>query len=144
VGPFLLDVNVLIALSWPEHSLRARAERWFAARGHLAWATCPLTQAAFVRILSNPAFSPHALTPRDALGLLESNLKHPNHQFWAASIPLAGAVAKVDAKLEGHRQVTDAYLVGLAAQRKGKFATLDGGVISLAGETHKGVVEYIR
>jgi len=144
VGPFLLDVNVLIALSWPEHSLRARAESWFAARGHLAWATCPLTQAAFVRILSNPAFSSHALTPRDALSLLESNLKHPNHQFWGASIPLAGAVGKVAARLQGHRQITDAYLAGLAAQRKGKFATLDGAVISWLGEARKDVVEYIR
>jgi toxin-antitoxin system PIN domain toxin len=144
VGPFLLDINVLIALSWPDHSLRTRAERWFAARGHLAWATCPLTQAGFVRILSNPAFSPHALTPRDALSLLESNLKHPNHQFWAASIPLGGAVAKVNAKLQGHRQITDAYLVGLAAQRKGKLATMDGGVMSLVGESYKSAVEYIR
>lgn len=144
MGPFLLDANVLVALSWPDHSLHGRAGRWFAARGHLAWATCPLTQTAFVRILSNPAFSPQALTPRDALSLLESNLKHPNHQFWAAGIPLSGAIEKVEAKLQGHRQVTDAYLVGLAAQRKGKFATMDGGVISLVGETHKTAVEYIR
>jgi toxin-antitoxin system PIN domain toxin len=144
VGPFLLDANVLIALAWPQHMLHARAARWFAARGHMAWATCPFTQTAFVRILSNLAFSPNALRPHEALSLLESNLKHPNHQFWAASTTLGSAVGKVDARVQGHRQITDAYLVGLAAQRKGKFATMDGGVISFVGEAHKSVVEYIR
>ena len=144
MGPFLLDANVLIALCWPEHSLHGRAQRWFAGHGHLSWATCPFTQTAFVRILSNPAFSPHALTARDALGLLLSNLGHPNHQFWAASIPVGDAITRVGARLQGHRQIIDAYLVGLAAHRKGKFATMDGGVIGLVGEAYRGVVEFVR
>ena len=53
---FLLDANLLIALAWPEHEAHNRAGSWFARHSRSGWATCPFTQAAFVRILSNPAF----------------------------------------------------------------------------------------
>ncbi len=60
---FLLDVNVLIALMWPAHEGHARAQDWFSRESREGWATYPLTQAAFVRIITNPAFS------RDAVAL---------------------------------------------------------------------------
>jgi predicted nucleic acid-binding protein len=63
---FLLDVNVLIATAWPTHRAHASVQRWLSRRAREGWATCPLTQTAIVRILSNPAFSPNALTPGDA------------------------------------------------------------------------------
>jgi uncharacterized protein len=69
---FLLDVNVLIAMAWPTHRAHERVQEWLAHNAREGWATCPLTQTAFVRILSNPAFSPNALTPADALALLTS------------------------------------------------------------------------
>src|SRR5690348_6329601 len=65
VGP--LDVNVLVALSWPEHEAFARSHRWFARHAAAGWATCPITQAGFVRVVSNPAFSMLTITPREAL-----------------------------------------------------------------------------
>jgi len=46
----LLDVNVLIALGWPNHKHHASAHRWFSSIAAGGWATCPLTQCAFVRI----------------------------------------------------------------------------------------------
>src|SRR5262249_55806780 len=64
---FLLDANALIALAWPAHEAHLRVQQWFARSAKEGWATCPLTQAAFVRIISNPAFSPDAVTPREAL-----------------------------------------------------------------------------
>lgn len=45
---FLLDVNVLIALSDPMHIHHESAHHWFAKDGRKAWATCPLTENAFV------------------------------------------------------------------------------------------------
>ena len=83
---FLLDANVLIALAWPAHEAHSRVQQWFARNSKQGWATCPLTQAAFVRILSNPAFSPHAVTPQEALNVLSTNLQHPGHQFAPNSI----------------------------------------------------------
>jgi len=57
VNGCLLDVNVLIALLWPPHEAHARTQRWFATNADQGWATCAMTQAGFVRIVSNPAFS---------------------------------------------------------------------------------------
>lgn len=122
---FLLDANVMIALAWPSHTAHDRAQRWFGKNAHHGWATCPLTELAFVRVISNPAFSPHALTPREALGLLSVNLKHPSHRFWSDAIPLLDATKDVQQKLVGHQQLTDAYLLGLALHHKARLATLD-------------------
>ena len=125
---FLLDANVLIALAWPEHEAHDRVGRWFARHSRLGWATCPFTQLAFVRVLSNPAFSPNALTPPNALAVLAANLKLPGHHFWAARIAITEAVRGFEHRLTGHRQIADAYLLGLAIQQGGKLATLDTGI----------------
>ena len=63
----LLDVNILTALLWPAHEHHDAAHRWFRARARGRWATCPLTQLGFVRIVSNPAFSREALSPAAAM-----------------------------------------------------------------------------
>jgi hypothetical protein len=50
---------------------------------------------------------------------------------------LAGFVAAkrgFEHRLTGHQQVTDAYLLGLAMQKKGKLATMDRGVSELLVE----------
>jgi hypothetical protein len=83
---------------------------------------------AFVRILSNPAFSANALTPTNALRVLESNLKLPSHHFWPGSISVTDALKNIEGRLTGHRQITDAYLVSLALHHRGKLATLDQGI----------------
>ena len=129
--PFLLDVNVLIALGWAGHPDHKRAQQWFARNNGAGWATCPFTQAAFVRIVSNPAFSADAVLPREALHLLTANLNHPTHQFWADNISLGDAVQQFEERLVGHQQITDAYLLGLALHRKGKLVTLDRSVAEL-------------
>jgi predicted nucleic acid-binding protein len=86
VGAFLLDANVLIALAWPKHQSHERVGLWFSRHSHAGWATCALTQLAFVRILSNPSFSPDALTPVNAVTVLAANLKLPGHHFWPATL----------------------------------------------------------
>lgn len=128
---FLLDVNVLIAMAWPTHQAHEKVQEWLARHAREGWATCPLTQTSFVRILSNPAFSPNALTPGDALTLLQTNLAHPAHRFWADDVSLQEALEPLTHSLAGHRQVTDAYLLGLAIEKKGKFVTLDRAVRAL-------------
>jgi hypothetical protein len=125
VKPFLLDVNVLIALAWPEHVAHERVGSWFARHSRAGWVTSPFTEAAFVRILSNPAFSPNALTPTSALIVLKRNVGLPTHRFWADSISLAEAMGGLSCRLTGHQQVTDAYLIALAMHNGGKVATLD-------------------
>jgi len=128
---FLLDVNVLVALLWPAHSSYARAHSWLIENSRQGWATCPLTQAAAVRIISNPAFSPDALTPQEALKFVSANLKYPTHRFWFDEITYEQAVQPFASSVTGHQQVTDAYLLGLAIHKRGKFATLDHSIAAL-------------
>jgi uncharacterized protein len=139
----LLDVNVLAALLWPTHEHHDVAHRWFAARANAHWATCLLTQLGFVRIVSNPAFSRDALSPVEALALLNENLGLAGHEFWADSVQVPAAVKGLVDRLQGYRQLTDAYLLSLAYHRKGVVATFDRGVRGLAGQTFAGAVEIV-
>ena len=131
---FLLDVNVLIALMWPAHEGHTQAQDWFSRESRAGWATCPFTQAAFVRIITNPAFSRDAVTPQEALKLLDANLNHPSHRFWPDEIGFVAATQTFVRRLTGHQQVTDAYLLGLAMHKRGKLATMDRAVLSFLPE----------
>jgi len=131
---FLLDANVLIAMAWTAHRAHGKAQAWFSRHASSGWATCPFTQAGFVRVLSNPAFSPNALTPRDALALLQSNLGHPAHRFWKDELTLLQAFENLAARLTGHQQITDAYLLRLAGHNGGKLATMDQSILALLPE----------
>lgn len=138
---YLLDASVLVALAWPEHSAHDRARRWFVQHSRSGWATCPITEMALVRLLSNAAFSPRALTVGNALEVLRRNLDLPGHQFWPDAIGLDAAAERMQSPLVGYRQITDAYLVALAMQNQGKLTTLDRGIAKLAPV---GVVEVIE
>jgi predicted nucleic acid-binding protein len=47
----LFDVNVLIALFDPAHVHHESAHAWWKANQSSGWATCPLTENGFVRVL---------------------------------------------------------------------------------------------
>jgi uncharacterized protein len=127
----LLDTNLLIALLWPSHERHQLAVNWFTRHRGKGWATCPFTQAGFVRIVSNPAFSRDAVQPREAMQVLSANIAAKDHEFWPDELPVAGAVAFAGGRLMGHQQVTDAYLLGLAISRGGVLATLDKRIAAL-------------
>jgi predicted nucleic acid-binding protein len=90
-----------------------------------------MTQAGFVRIVSNPVFSRRVVSPRDALEVLQGSLQHRAHRFWTEDIGVAEAFAHFGRRLSGHQQITDAYLLGLAIHKKGRLATLDSSLASL-------------
>jgi uncharacterized protein len=128
---YLLDTNVLIALLWPSHERHGLAVKWFARHRAKGWASCPLTEAGFVRIVSNPAFSRDAVQPREAVHVLTANTAAKDHTFWPDELPFSETVAFAGVRLMGHQQVTDAYLLGLAIRRGGILATLDERVAAL-------------
>lgn len=138
---YLLDVNVLIALSWPEHTHHEPTRRWFAKNSAKGWATCPLVQAGFVRIVSNPAFSSRSVSVQQASEGLAVSLRDKAHHFWSDSISLPDAIRFLKEPVTGHQQVTDAYLIGLAIHNRGKLATLDRKVLKFAP---MGTVEVIE
>jgi toxin-antitoxin system PIN domain toxin len=127
----LLDVNVLIALGWPNSEHHDPARRWFASIAANGWATCPLTQCAFVRISTNPKAVGVALTPAQAVAAIARMTAHPQHVFWADDLPVASTHFPA-ARLQGHQQITDAYLLALCASRGGRLATFDTAISTIS------------
>lgn len=139
----LLDVNVLVALAWPNHIHHERAHSWFAERPDRSWATCPMTQSGFVRVSSNPSTTPAARTPAEAIQLLELIVAQPGHLFWADEISLVTDASVRPERILGHRQVTDAHLLALAVRHGGQLATFDRGILELAHDLDPAPVELI-
>ena len=131
MSPYLLDANALIALGWPAHQHHQRIQAWFKDHSRHGWATTPFTQAAFVRIVSQPAFSGSTIGPREAAELLTRSLGHRHHTFFPHDMEIAEVAALCTGGLMGHRQVTDAYLLALAVKRKCKLVTFDSGLKQL-------------
>lgn len=127
----LLDVNVLVALAWPNHVHHALAHQWFASNQSKGWATCALTQSGFVRVSSNRRAIPQAQSPQAALALLEQMLDLPGHHFWIDDTSLVKSRFVARERLMGYRQITDAHLLALARRHGGQLATFDRGVREL-------------
>ncbi len=49
----LLDVNVFVALAWPNHVHHDAVRSWFTETRTSGRATCSLTEAGFVRVSCN-------------------------------------------------------------------------------------------
>lgn len=118
----LLDANVLIALGDPLHVHHRRVQSWFHQETARAWATCPLTENAFLRILGNPAYPKSPGPPSVLIPVLRAMCSTPGHQFWPDAISLRSLR---DAGFPSSVHLTDFYLLGLAIHRKGCLATLD-------------------
>lgn len=123
----LLDVNVLVALLDSSHLHHATATDWLAEHAKAGWASCPLTQNGCLRIMSVNSYANAQPTSvvADRLGLAMSG---PAHAFWPDSISLLQAgVLRWDRVLTS-RQVTDTYLLALAAANNGRLVTFDRGI----------------
>ena len=124
----LLDVNVLVALFDPDHVHHETAHDWFAEHREQGWATCPLTENGFVRVVSNPAYGLDGLRAEGALTLLKTFLGAGHHAFWPDALSLTDS-RRFDLSLAaGHRQLTDIYLLGLAKAREGCLVTFDRNI----------------
>jgi uncharacterized protein len=142
----LPDVNVLVALAWPNHVHHRAASDWFRRTGARAWASCPWTQSGFVRVSCNPRAIPDARLPQEAIALLQRFTALPGHRFWSDEIALVDSPAVARDKLIGYRQITDAHLLALAIVHGGRLATFDRGVTALvpAGQRANEPVEVLR
>lgn len=119
----LLDGNVLYALIDQAHVHHAPARQWFSSLSG-GFATCPITQGTLVRLVMR--LGGHGV--EQALALLGVVTAHAKHHFWPDMLPYD----KVRWHgVMGHRQVTDAYLAGLARQHGGKLVSFDKGLVAL-------------
>ena len=139
----LLDVNVLVALAWPNHVHHDAAHAWFSEQRINGWATCPITEAGFVRISCNPAAVGQTVTPSDAVGLLRSLMQQESHSFWPLEVSMAELPEDMLARVQGYRQITDVMLLATAIQRNGLLATLDSSLAMLAADSRRDSVYVV-
>ncbi len=125
--PWLADVNFLLALFDGDHVFHEKTMRWWLDHNTEGWATCPLTQNGFVRIISQQKYT-NALSVSAATDVLSRASSDVHHQFWADDTSLLDFAVFDHGKITGHRQITDAYLLSLAVKHNGRLVTFDGQV----------------
>jgi len=121
----LLDVNVLLALTWDQHIHHQIAHQRFAELD--SWSTSPATEAGLLRLLLTEPVVGRRVSGSEALGQLSAIRSVPGWQFLADDASLAEPL--VDTRvLMGRRQVTDLQLVNLAAAHDTTLATFDASL----------------
>lgn len=124
----LLDINVLLALLDADHVDHVRARDWLDGEIGSGWASCPITQNGFLRIVSQPRY-PSPVAPAVAADLLQRACSTPHHEFWPCDISLLDEQLVDRTRIHGPRQVTDAYLLALGVRRGGRFVTFDRSIV---------------
>ncbi len=122
---FLLDVNVLIALIDPTHVSHEAAHDWFARKGRESWATCPITENGVIRIVGHPKYPNAPGSPALVAEIVRALRALPGHVFWFDSVTLLDDKRVRATELLTAQQVTDTYLLALAASHGGQLATFD-------------------
>jgi toxin-antitoxin system PIN domain toxin len=128
----LLDVNVLVALFFPNHVHHELAHDWFADHRSLGWATCPITENGLVRVASQQRSDGGVIRAADMVGLLARFARDKHHRFWADTVSLTDATLFVPELISGARQITDLYLLGLARKMGGRLTTFDRSIATAA------------
>ena len=124
----LLDVNVLIALLDAGHVHHGLAMSWLKSEIRHGWASCPLTQNGCIRIMSQPKY-PGSIAAAQVADRLAEAANSSDHEFWAADVNMLSEGVFDWTKVLGHRQVTDVYLLSLAARYGGRFVTFDRRIV---------------
>jgi hypothetical protein len=124
----LLDVNLLVALFDPDHVHHDLAHDWFEQNRSGGWATCPVTENGFVRVLSNPGYGAAVTRAASLVEVLGRFCASGGHEFWPGDVSLRDRQLFNLRLAGGHRHVTDIYLLGLAKKKGGRLATFDRGI----------------
>ena len=123
----LLDVSVLIALFHPEHVHHEIAHDWFDEQLPFGFATCPLTENGFVRVVTNPR-GPVREDRGTVLTSLRALCENPQHDFWPDAVSLRDDTLFDRQVHVSYLQLTDVYLLALATRMRGTLATFDGSI----------------
>ena len=126
----LLDVSVLIALLDRQHASHRTALAWVAQNLSAGWASCPLTENGCIRVLANPRY-PTPVGFEVAVEKLTAARARDYHEFWPDDLSIADASLFNATAIQGHQQITDAYLLALAVHRGGRFVTFDKRVSAI-------------
>jgi len=125
----LLDVNVIIALLDPDHVFHDRGHDWWAANAASGWASCPIVENGVVRIMSHPGYSEKIhFTPGELVSRLRLFAQKTDHEFWPDDVSLRDEKIFTTGHIHSSRQLTDLYLLALAANHGGRLVTFDRSI----------------
>jgi toxin-antitoxin system PIN domain toxin len=139
---YLLDVNVLIPLTAKNHIHHRLVHGWFMASPDIKWAICAFTEAGFVR--NSIAPREDQISVSDATYILRDLVQHPGYRYIPIDTDWETLCRPFFKRLYGHNQVTDAYLLGLAVRQNLVLATMDKGILHLAGQEYAQHVLLLR
>ena len=122
---FLWDGSLLIARVYPGHPHVAFAKA-FTARNP-DFAICPIAEGSLVRHCLRSA--PEGV--KTAESILSSLQTLAGYEFWPDDLSYREVGLS---RIQGHKQVTDAYLVALAAHHGGRLATFDRALAAVHPE----------
>lgn len=71
------------------------------------------------------------------MAVLQMMKTYPGYSFWGIDESWVALTAPFAARIFGHQQVTDAYLLGLAIKKDGVLVTFDAAIQRLAGPEFK-------
>jgi predicted nucleic acid-binding protein len=128
---YLLDVNVVLALLDQAHVHNQVVEKWFDTPD-LQWALCAFTEAGVVQYFTRPKTGDVSM--EQATSMLASLKQQPGYHFQPILADWQTLTAPFSKRLHGYRQVTDAYLLGLAVSEGLTLATFDKAILHMAGE----------
>lgn len=87
--------------------------------------------------MRNAAIIPENPSISTTLAMLERIRSAPGWRFLGdAPSPLEPGLRGIISRTHGYRQMTDAYLIGLAAHHGMRLATLDAKLLATFGEEH--------
>lgn len=130
----LLDVNVLLALAWPNHQFHGAATMRLDSSNE-PWATCALTELGFIRLSTNPNVVGSSVSPSKAGSLLAAMVSDSKHVFLdVMPSPVAREHVRDLDRVLGAKQLTDLYLLRVAANSSARFLTFDTRLEELSRE----------
>lgn len=137
---------MLIALSWTEHIHNPAARKWFASNRQNGWATCPLTQAAFVRLSVQPPIVGSRVSVAQAVEALNDHCRDPFHHFFPQLTGLTEMLPEIQERVSGHQQIADAILLDLAIRNRARLVTFDRRMRGLmpTDSPHRNALEIIQ
>jgi len=133
----LVDVNVVIARIFESHEHHQLAVEWFNTPD-LKWALCPWSEAGFLRYATRE----NRISMREATGILEDLAQHPGYHYHGIAHDWRTLTKTFLHRLHGHKQITDALLLGLALQDDLILVTFDRAILHMAGNSGK--VQFVE
>jgi toxin-antitoxin system PIN domain toxin len=130
---YLLDVNVFLALVTENHIHHQIVTAWFNTPG-LQWALCPFTEAGFLRNATAPRSG--QITMSEATAVLARMAQESGYHYLPITADWQTLCSPFFKRLYGTKQVTDAYLLGLALRERLVLVTMDKGIVHLAGNDY--------